>query len=189
MACKICSVFHSAVYAPYHIFGYRYGFFLGLCAGYRKQHLVWHICRIYIFFLKQYAHAVFFKQSCVHNRIDRVSCKSANRFSKYTVDLSVFAVIYKPAKIISIFCLCSAYPLVCVYIHKLHTLIVPDKPGIVSYLCRERMKLIGGIAWNSAIGCRSYLSLLGRCGVYSRHGSFHRFSLSFPTQYIPHRFE
>ena len=42
--------------------------------------------------------------------------------------------------------LCSAYPLVCVYIHKLHTLIIPDKPGIVSYLCRERMKLIGGIA-------------------------------------------
>ena len=103
------------------------------------------------------------QHSRVHQRISGIPCKSTDGFRQNSVNSPFAAVVYKTVKIIPFSGFQSGDSLIRINIDQLHRLVFPDQPVIVLNLRRKRVKLVAGIAGNTAVSRNTY--------AFLRHGA------------------
>ena len=94
---------HPLLYAPAHV---RADIFaLGLCHNgvHTKQQLVVRFQTVKILFLKEYAYAFCLELSYTFQRVNRIACKTRDRFRQYIVDSSPIAIPHHAIEIYALF--------------------------------------------------------------------------------------
>ena len=104
------------------------------------------LCAVDALFLEVHVHTEVFQHSSVFEAVDGVAGEAGNGLADDAVDLAELAIPQKPVEIISTAHVRACDSFIRIDVYKLILRVLARKIAVVSNLCGEGVKLIGGVA-------------------------------------------